>query len=81
VTTNLIRHLYGDALLTFYIGAVSYYAETPYIMLGNRGDSEKAILVYFLLNGVNWILAAEFHYSVSGLKCYKIITFSPNLST
>ncbi|CAL8070637.1 unnamed protein product [Orchesella dallaii] len=62
-TSNLIRILYGNQILAFYISSVAYYAETPYILLGNRGDSERGVVIYFLINGLNWLVAAEFHYN------------------
>ncbi|CAL8070643.1 unnamed protein product [Orchesella dallaii] len=64
-TSNLIRKLYGNPMLAFYIASISYYAQTPYILLGNRGDSERGVVIYFLINGLNWVVAAEFHYNVS----------------
>lgn len=58
--------------MTYYIVCVSYYAETPHILLGERGNLEIVVLAYFLISGVVWILAAEFHNQVSNILFLKI---------
>ncbi|CAL8102542.1 unnamed protein product [Orchesella dallaii] len=79
---DLITELYGKSLLSCYITAVCYYAETPHILLGKRGDTEKAIMVYFGCTSVLWILGAEFHKSIQEtvLKWIAAHTGNANLS-
>lgn len=65
-----IDSVFGNLLMTYHIVCVSYYAETPHILLGERGNLEIVVLAYFLISGVVWILAAEFHNQV-----YNILFF------
>jgi len=62
--TGLITDLYGNNLLAVYITSVCYFAEAPHVLLGKRGHTEKAIMIYFVLTGVMWVMAAEFHKNV-----------------
>lgn len=62
--TNLIRKVYGDTLLGYYVSTIAYYAEAPHILLGIRGQAEKFLMAYFAISGVIWLIAAEFHNSV-----------------
>ncbi|CAL8102545.1 unnamed protein product [Orchesella dallaii] len=81
--TDLITELYGNGLLSYYITAVCYYAEAPHILLGKRGDTEKAIMVYFgCTTSVLWILGAEFHKNIQEtvLKWIAVHTGNVNLS-
>lgn len=66
-----IDSVFGNLLMTYYIVCVSYYAETPHILLGERGNLEIVVLAYFLISGVVWILAAEFHNQVYNILFFK----------
>lgn len=72
-TTDHLRNLYGNALICYYVSAVAYYAEAPYVLLGNRGQAERIIMIYFAVSGVIWIIAAEFHNDVRKMRMKKII--------
>lgn len=58
----------GNLLISSCVGAISYLAQTPYILLGTNENSEKIIMPATLTVMIVWIVAAEFNYSVSGLS-------------
>jgi len=62
--TTLITDLFGTNLLTFYITSVCYYAEAPHVLLGKRGNTDRAMMIYFATTTIIWILGAEFHKNV-----------------
>ncbi|CAL8102576.1 unnamed protein product [Orchesella dallaii] len=61
---DAFAQLYGNQILAFYITSLTYYAQAPHVFLGKRGNAEKLAMGYYTLNGVIWIVAAEFHKNV-----------------
>lgn len=64
-STDIIRRVYGDVLLLYYITSVCYYAIAPHVFLADRNPMEKVVVVYFFGSSVVWKLAADFHYKVT----------------
>lgn len=59
----VMKALLGNALIGYYVSNVAYLAEAPHVLLGNRGDFERLIMIYATASTVVWIVAAEFHHT------------------
>ncbi|CAL8102554.1 unnamed protein product [Orchesella dallaii] len=63
-TNDFAREMYGDFMLGTYISFVTYCVEAPVVFLGQRGQAEIIVFIFFAFVTIIWILAAEFHYKV-----------------
>lgn len=56
-TTELIKNVFGNAMIGYYLSSVAYLAEAPHIFLGNRGNHEKIVMIHsFGLQQQNFII-------------------------
>ncbi|CAL8102533.1 unnamed protein product [Orchesella dallaii] len=89
-TMNFTREMYGDFILMFYISSVTYFAETPHILMRRRGDTEMVILYIGLclscmvLTTIGWFLSNDTgHYAteISGNIYNSTSTAAKNVTT
>lgn len=64
-TTELVKKLFGNSMIGYYVSTVAYLAVAPHILLGNQGNFERIVTIYSTFGVLLWIVAAEFHHQVS----------------
>lgn len=64
-TTKLIKKVFGNSIISYYVATVAYLAVAPHVLLGNQRNFEKIIITYSAFSFLLWIIAAEFHHQVN----------------
>lgn len=62
---EIINRVYGNPLVAYYLIVVGYYCGMPGFLLSSEfSQFPITILIYFGLDTVGWVLAAEFNYLI-----------------
>ncbi len=64
----MVKKLFGNSMIGYYVSTVAYLAVAPHILLGHQGNFERIVTLYSTFSFLLWIVAAEFHYQVNQVK-------------